>query len=277
MHTETEQVKQIQPFLTCANSKWALLSDLLKRVPKTYNRYHEPFFGSGALFFRLQPDDARVADIRVELVHCLRTIRDNPTEVWDKLAGFKNKESFYYKIRAQALGKMHPVVRAATHIYTNRVSLAGWDYENASGKFDVPYGHIANVDYGSVDNLKRVSESLSKPGVQVVWGSFELLTEVVEHGDFVYLDPPHLPGKAPSINSHTMDGFGFNEYKKLAEVYKTLTERGAHVMVTCTHLPEITSLFGGARIEVVPVGLCQVNLQGTKDSYESDELIVRNY
>ena len=49
---------QAKPILKWAGGKTQMLNDLLPKVPSSYGRYIEPFFGGGALFFALQPESA---------------------------------------------------------------------------------------------------------------------------------------------------------------------------------------------------------------------------
>ena len=43
-----------KPILKWAGGKTQMLSELLPKVPSSYGRYIEPFFGGGAMFFALQ-------------------------------------------------------------------------------------------------------------------------------------------------------------------------------------------------------------------------------
>ena len=44
---------QAKPILKWAGGKTQMLGDLLPKVPTSYGRYIEPFFGGGAMFFVL--------------------------------------------------------------------------------------------------------------------------------------------------------------------------------------------------------------------------------
>ena len=59
----------MKPILKWAGGKSQLLPDLLPRIPKTFGKYIEPFFGGGALFFALQPDNAVIADSNPEIIN----------------------------------------------------------------------------------------------------------------------------------------------------------------------------------------------------------------
>ena len=45
-----------RPILKWAGGKQQLLNQLLPLVPNHYQKYIEPFFGGGALYFSLQPE-----------------------------------------------------------------------------------------------------------------------------------------------------------------------------------------------------------------------------
>ena len=42
---------QAKPILKWAGGKTQMLGDLIPKVPTSYGRYIEPFFGGGAMFF----------------------------------------------------------------------------------------------------------------------------------------------------------------------------------------------------------------------------------
>lgn len=51
-----------RPFLRWVGSKYRLLDQIAPYIPSKFNRYFEPFLGSGALFFHLKPDKAFLSD-----------------------------------------------------------------------------------------------------------------------------------------------------------------------------------------------------------------------
>ena len=58
----------VHPILKWAGGKTQLLSTLIPKIPKNYSRYVEPFFGGGALFFAVQPEQALISDSNPELI-----------------------------------------------------------------------------------------------------------------------------------------------------------------------------------------------------------------
>ena len=71
------EAAQAKPVLKWAGGKTQLLGDLLPKVPTSYGRYIEPFFGGGAMFFALQPENAVIADSNPELINMYREVADH--------------------------------------------------------------------------------------------------------------------------------------------------------------------------------------------------------
>lgn len=70
--------KQIVPFLKWPGGKRWFVKKYQDYFPKEYGTYIEPFLGSGAVFFSLQPKEAILADINKELINLYVTMRDSP-------------------------------------------------------------------------------------------------------------------------------------------------------------------------------------------------------
>ncbi len=76
-----------RPLLKWAGGKRQLLPSLSGHYPAQFDRYVEPFFGSGAVFFDLHGRGlldgrhARLADVNPDLVGCYRTVRDQTDAV----------------------------------------------------------------------------------------------------------------------------------------------------------------------------------------------------
>ncbi len=92
-----------RPFLKWAGGKTQLADALLERMPLVFNVYHEPFLGSGALFFRLYRErkirHAVLSDLNAELIDAYLAIRDCVSEVIHLLSEFPYSKEFYYSIR----------------------------------------------------------------------------------------------------------------------------------------------------------------------------------
>ena len=72
---------ELTPFVKWAGGKTQLLPEILKRVPKEFNNYYEPFIGGGTVLLALQPNNATINDINSELIHVYKTIVDEPLKL----------------------------------------------------------------------------------------------------------------------------------------------------------------------------------------------------
>src|ERR687887_2753757 len=80
-----------RPLLKWAGGKRQLLPALRRYYPVTFNRYIEPFFGSGAVFFdlhasgRLAGRQAWLVDDNADLICCYRVLVSRTDEVIEEL------------------------------------------------------------------------------------------------------------------------------------------------------------------------------------------------
>jgi site-specific DNA-adenine methylase len=65
------------PLLKWAGGKRWLVNRPELHIPEKFDRYVEPFFGGGALFFHLRPRAALLADINADLIETYRSVRDD--------------------------------------------------------------------------------------------------------------------------------------------------------------------------------------------------------
>ena len=77
----------VRPFLKWAGGKRQLLRELRRYVPREFPAYHEPFLGSGALFFdlwrsnRLHGTACQLGDANADLVGVYRALAENTENV----------------------------------------------------------------------------------------------------------------------------------------------------------------------------------------------------
>ena len=88
------------PFLKWAGGKRWFTSRYLDILPQKYNRYIEPFVGSGALFFALEPQEAVIGDINKPLVETYMAIKDDWKLVLEYLRTHSTQHSkeYYYSV-----------------------------------------------------------------------------------------------------------------------------------------------------------------------------------
>ena len=66
--------KELKPVTKWVGGKRQLLPEILKIIPKSYNRYFEPFVGGGALLFKLAPKNPVINDHNSDIIIIYQSI-----------------------------------------------------------------------------------------------------------------------------------------------------------------------------------------------------------
>jgi DNA adenine methylase len=257
----------VSPLLKWAGGKRQLLPHLRRFYPDDFNRYVEPFFGSGAVFFdlhsagRLVDRDVVLIDSNADLIGCYETVRDSPEEVvcaLDRLAAghARDGRAHYYAVRDRVFNPLRAGLRgeggaiaytpalAAMLIYLNRTGFNGLFRLNAGGAFNVPVGRYDRPKICDRTKLLRVAAALSGPRVRLHCGSFESALDVASAGDFLYIDPPYAPTtRTANFTSYTSPRFGSDDQERLQQMVLALAARGCQLLVSNSTADEIEALY----------------------------------
>ena len=245
-----ETVVRARPFLKWAGGKTQLLPKILERFPESFNRYHEPFVGGGAVFFNLEPRSCTLSDINADLVTTYTALRDDVDGVIENLKQHRAEEAYYYSVRDEMVSGLSETEAAARIIFLNRTCFNGLYRVNRSGKFNVPFGRYANPTICNETNLRAVSEALQD--VKIRHESVFQIGRRVRRGDLVYFDPPYDPiSKTASFTAYAKGGFGDAEQERLAQLFRRFAERDVHVVLSNSDTPFIRSLYKDFRIDKV--------------------------
>lgn len=240
-----------RPLLKWAGGKSQLLDKILPKFPKSYNKYIEPFFGGGAVFFGLAPERSLIADSNPELINLYRCIAKNPEEVIHFLKDFQNTKEAFYEMRALDPTNLDPFHAAARTIYLNKTCFNGLYRVNKKGLFNVPFGSYANPNFLDVANLKAASELLKKAQIECM-DYKTLLQQEAREGDLVFLDPPYLPvSEYADFKRYTKEQFYEEDHRELATEVKRLQEIGCHVVLTNSNHPLVHEQYAGNSIEII--------------------------
>jgi DNA adenine methylase len=271
--------RPVRPFLKWAGGKRQLLPRLREFYPEKFRTYHEPFLGSGAVFFdlaaagRLGNRGIRLTDVNSDLVGCWLRLRDEPDAVVEHLrvleADYEAASGDqYYRVRnefnpaRQAImngngprAELYTADLAAMFIYLNRTGYNGLFRLNSRGLFNVPRGRYKNPRICDEDNLRRVSSILSELSVTIEHASFDAVLRSARAGDFLYFDPPYAPlSTTARFTSYTSDGFSGEDQEHLQQVLIALARKRCHVLLSNSTAPQIAALYDG-NTEAEKVGL----------------------
>lgn len=250
----------MKPFLKWAGGKrW-----LVRRYPQLFEvpfkRYIEPFVGSGAVFFHLEPECAIIADVNPSLINLYSAIRSNHKRVWAHLLEHarNHNDQYYYDVRSKIFKS--DASRAAQFLYLNRTCWNGLYRENLRGEFNVPRGTKDTVIFDD-DNFAAISELLASTIIKS--GDFELVLQSVKDRDFVFIDPPYtVKHNANGFVKYNESIFSWNDQVRLASAVKEKVDSGASILVTNAYHPTVIDLYKDFA-KVIPVGRASV-LSGDK-------------
>jgi DNA adenine methylase len=278
----------VRPFIKWAGGKTGLLPELLSLIPERFkssaeNTYFEPFVGSGALFFALNPSrpmpqKAVLSDCNAELINLYTVVRDNVEELIQNLGKHRFTESYFYKVRAQDRSADYwvrsPLERASRFLFLNKTCFNGLYRVNSRGEFNVPYGDYDQPNLGDPINLRRCSEVLKS--VELCVGSFQDVGTIAKGGDFVYFDPPYVPlSTTSSFTSYTKEGFGPKEQEQLVTLCQDLDRNGVLFLLSNSDSEITRALYKGFELRSVMAARA-INSRGAGRGKIS-ELLVSNY
>jgi DNA adenine methylase len=240
-----------KPLLKWAGGKTQLLSELLPKIPKKYGRYIEPFFGGGALFFALAPEQGIIADSNPELINLYRTVAENASAVVKHLGQYENTEEQFYKSRGYDWRGLPAAEAAARTIFLNRTCFNGLYRVNQKGLFNVPFGRYKNPKLVDPDALEAASQLLRK--AIIACGDYaSVLKEYARPGDLIFLDPPYLPvGRYSDFKRYTKEQFYEEDHIELSAEVQRLHELGCHVLLTNSNHPMVHEQYSLFPIDVL--------------------------
>jgi len=232
-----------KPFLRWAGSKRKIVDKLSTYWTDEYNRYIEPFLGSGSLFFEINPRKAILGDINRELIITYQEIKKNPDKIIRLLKKYKRTKNFYYSIREinPKTLKNHEI--AARFIYLNRNCFNGLYRTNLKGLFNVPYAKSRTGHLPSVTDFHNISALLKN--AQIKNSDFRQVLNLVKKGDFVYLDPPYAISNRRIFSQYGPNNFGQNDLKDLRNFLKIINKRGAVFVLSYAQSKEASDYFVG--------------------------------
>ncbi len=239
-----------RPILKWAGGKTQMLEDIIPKMPTKYGRYIEPFFGGGAVFFALNPEEAIIADSNPELINLYTEVANNVQAIISKLKKYENNEEFFYNMRALDYNSLSSVDAAARTIYLNKTCFNGLYRVNKKGQFNVPFGRYKNPNICDEEALYAASNMLRR--ATIVCGDYlDILNEHAKKDDLIFLDPPYLPvSEYSDFKRYTKEQFYEEDHIELAKEVQRLQEIGCHVILTNSNHPLVHDLYASFNIDV---------------------------
>lgn len=283
----------MRPLVKYRGGKSREIPHLLPFLPSRYRRYVEPFFGGGALFFYLEPDQALINDLNPPLMDFYKGVRDDFRNLKAELRELEtlyianrvdferrkaqargarvvdSNETLYYRLR-QEFNKLSPATYspAAIYYFLNKTAYSGMIRYNRRGEYNVPYGHYKTFRADTVS----AAHSRLLQRARVTQGDYAEVLARCDAQDFVFLDPPYDCVFSDYGNRETAGGFGETEQRRLAAVYRALP---AKALMIIGKTPLTSELYRGMVVGEYEKNYT-VNIRNRFKS-ASTHLVVANY
>lgn len=283
----------MNPMIKYRGGKSKEISHFINNMPKNYNRYIEPFFGGGALYFHLEPMRAIINDVNTKLYSFYQEMKESYPEARTQLnylqdvyeenqrqyeflkmdhpdERVENKnEELYYFMRDAFNNKIDSeYLDSVIYFFINKTAYSGMIRYNSSGDYNVPFGRYKNFNTRLITeshyDLLRRTEIYNKD-------YFEIFN-MANNDDFIFLDPPYDCVFSDYGNEAYKDGFGEDEHRRLANDFKNLQCK-ALLVIGKTQLTE--ELYGTHIVEEYEKSYA-VNIRN-RFKADAKHIIVTNY
>ena len=290
-----------KPFVKWAGGKGNLLTILESQLPADFDSqtkvtYIEPFVGGGAMLFHMLERHQNIRrvvinDINKDLIRCYQLIKEEPQTLIELLRPFEQRyyelddeerEQYYYEIREKYNeDNLSENERAAYMIFLNITCFRGMYRENASGGYNVPFGHYSKPKICNIDVIMADHEALKK--VDIYCGDYKNVISHLGKGyNFVYLDPPYraLEGSS-NFNQYSRNGFSDKEQMELKDFCDRLTIKGCKVMLSNSYSTNddgtsyFENLYSGYQADKIYASR-YINAYVTKREKQA-EILIKNY
>lgn len=263
----------VAPFLKWAGGKRWLTSKYGQLFPAQHERYIEPFFGSGSVFFYLDPKRAILSDTNRALIRTYETIRDHWREVEFLLGAHAQRHSKMYYYHVRNIVPEDDVGAAARLIYLNRTCWNGLYRVNKDGMFNVPIGTKTRVLMG--DDFGKISDMLRRAHLRCC--DFTHVLSEAQSGDFAYVDPPYtVKHNNNGFLKYNEQIFTWEDQERLQSEVTAAVARGAKVLVSNAAHDSVRELYRGVG-EVLEIHRQSVIAASASARGRETELLIKCY
>jgi len=249
-----------KPFLKWAGGKSRLAKQIAGFFPKEFNRYFEPFLGSGAIYFEISPQEGVLNDLNKYLIGTYEIIRNDPyglinklkkiDKTYHSLPSLEAKSDYYYRARARYNSmQVKSIDKAALFIFLNKAGYNGMYRENSKGEYNIPFGKHDKCLICDEANLLRVSKDLQD--IRFTSTDYKDALKEAKKGDLVYLDPPYIPiSKTANFTQYQKEGFNFDEQVRLKEIALELHKKGCYVVISNSSCKDSKELYNDSAFTI---------------------------
>jgi len=236
-----EENNRATPFLKWAGGKRWLVRDHLYLTPSKFNRYIEPFLGSGAVYFHVDPSAALLGDSNQSLIDAYRGLKRDYKKVLTLLRYHQRNhgDQYYYRMRESIPTTLE--MQAARLIYLNRTCWNGLYRVNTNGQFNVLIGSKSSI-VREEDDFAAIAKKLKRAKIKCV--DFEKLIDEASKNDFLFVDPPYtVSHNQNAFIKYNEKLFSWNDQLRLAKAMLRAKKRGVKILGTNAYHKGVIDLY----------------------------------
>lgn len=239
-------VHNAKPFLRWAGGKrWLAkaISPIIRQRLVGGSTYYEPFLGSGAIFFEVQPAKAVLSDLNEDLMITYNEIKSDVVRLIRGLQALPANKEKYYEIRSWI--PKTDFEKALRLIYLNRNCFGGIYRENKKGNFNVPYGGGDRNHFGICENgtLSNAAKALNPLSVKIDCCDFEKTIAQAEEGDVIYCDPTYKEVSRKTFDRYGKMVFAWKDQIRLKDACTEAYKKGALIIISNSTCHEVENLY----------------------------------
>lgn len=243
--------KAVNPILKYRGGKSREIPLFSQYIPNDFVTYIEPFFGGGALYFYLEPENAIINDINEKLISFYLNVRNEYPKMrleLDQLQyiyeenqklykQLKDKEpnnhvenkneALYYQIRDMYNGKTPSAyMDGVLYYFINKTAYSGMIRYNSKGDYNVPFGRYPNLN----TKIITIEHSQLLQRADICNQDYSEVFALARNDDFIFLDPPYDCIFNDYGNIDMMNGFDEEQHRRLAADFRNLNCRALMVI-----------------------------------------------
>ena len=264
-----------KPFIKWVGGKSQIINNIINKLPKSMNNYHELFLGGGSVLLAVLSLEKEnkieiknkiyAYDINKLLINVYKDIQNDKDKLFEYITiyiteydsikgniinkkpktideGKSSKESYYYWVRNKFNNMDKDSIEcSAIFMFLNKTCFRGMYREGPNG-YNVPYGHYKKTPkIITKDELDNISELIKN--VEFIHCSFKESIKNVKEEDFVYLDPPYAPENEKSFVGYVNDGFNLDMHKNLFNEILKLNEKNVKFLLSNSKVELVLKYF----------------------------------
>lgn len=179
-------------FLKWVGNKQKFAAEITKHFPVEFNKYHEPFLGSGAVLATVKPNHGVGSDTFAPLIEIWEKLKTNPNEViqwyksWRDQLDSEKKEVVYEKVKHAYNSKPN----GKDFLYLSRACYGGIIRFRRDGHMSTPCGVHIPIPVKAFAERVRIWHKRVE-NTEFITQDYRHAFEVASEGDLIYCDPPY--------------------------------------------------------------------------------------